>query len=158
MPTPQQHPEFDVSAEETEGPVVLPSRRLRLVSSASARLDPSSASTWYDIMPGQQAEAAVSPGVERDFDRLLQEWYLETIKSSNPDDITTRLSYYQIVALGEPVLPLIFRELARGTGFLFLALRAITRQNPVKPEHVGRRREMTEDWLNWGREHGYIKS
>jgi hypothetical protein len=96
--------------------------------------------------------------LERVFNELFERWHSDTMKYSDPNEITGHLSYYQIVALGEEVLPLLLRELKRGTGFLFLALRAITRQNPVPPEHMGNRKQMAEDWLQWARDHGYSQA
>ena len=99
----------------------------------------------------------IDPEFQREFSELFQRWHLDTLKYSNPTDITGHLSYYKIVALGEPAVPLLLRELKRGSGFLFLALRAITRHNPVPPEHMGSRTQMTADWLRWGNEHGYTR-
>lgn len=95
--------------------------------------------------------------LERRFQTLLQQWRLETMKHSNPQNITGHDLYYEILTLGKPVLPLILRDLEQGGGFWFLALRVLAKpENPVKLEHLGNRKRMKEDWLEWGRQHGHL--
>ena len=52
-------------------------------------------------------------------------------------------------------VPLILCLLAREADFWFEALVAITGEQPVPPEHAGNVEAMRQDWLRWGREHGY---
>jgi hypothetical protein len=66
-------------------------------------------------------------------------------------------AYQQIIGLDSPALPLILLELRRELDHWFWALKAITGQDPVPPESRGRVQKMTDAWLDWGREHGYVR-
>jgi hypothetical protein len=96
--------------------------------------------------------------LEQEFKRLAQQWRRETLPMSSLTDIVLHPAYYQIIGMGRVALPWILRELEQGGGHWFFALRAITRQNPVKPQDKGKIKKMTETWLNWGREHGLLDS
>jgi hypothetical protein len=58
--------------------------------------------------------------------------------------------------MGPDAIPLILRELQRRPEHWFWALNAITREDPIDPEYAGNVRKMTQAWLEWGRERGYI--
>jgi hypothetical protein len=60
-------------------------------------------------------------------------------------------SYYfqKIVALGKEVIPYIIEVLKKAPSFLIIALLQITGENPVKPDHCGKIKEMTRDWVEW---------
>lgn len=108
-----------------------------------------------------QAESVLnesSEALEQEFKRLVQQWRRETLSMSSLTDIVLHPAYYQIIGMGQVALPWILRELQQNGGHWFLALRAITRQNPVKPQDKGKVKKMTEAWLNWGREHGFLDS
>jgi hypothetical protein len=63
----------------------------------------------------------------------------------------------QILALGAPVIPLIFEELRRKLDHWFLALYSLIGDGPVIPvEDRGRVQKMREHWLAWGQERGYL--
>jgi hypothetical protein len=96
--------------------------------------------------------------LEREFSLLAQQWRRDTMAMSSDKDIVLHPAYYQMIGMGRPALPLILRELKERGGHWFLALRAITRENPVKPEDKGRIPNMTAAWLRWGEEHGYLSN
>lgn len=93
---------------------------------------------------------------ERVFGRLAEWWRSETGLMSSIEDKTLHPAYQQIIGMGPDAIPLILRELQRRPGHWFWALNAITREEPIGPEDVGNVRKMTEAWLEWGRERGYI--
>ncbi len=64
-------------------------------------------------------------------------------------------AYQRIIGMGPAVVPLILRDLEQKPDRGFWALRAITGDNPVKPEQRDRRSQMTQAWIEWGKEHGY---
>lgn len=53
-------------------------------------------------------------------------------------------------------MPLIFRSLEKDRAQWFWALAAITGENPVPVEDVGRVNRMAERWLAWGKAHGFL--
>ena len=58
--------------------------------------------------------------------------------------------------MGPDVVPLLIRDLAEQPTHWFWALKAISGEDPVPPESVGKTPEMTESWLHWGHERGYL--
>jgi hypothetical protein len=61
-----------------------------------------------------------------------------------------------IVALGPEVVPLLLRELEQRPNHWFAALKSLTGADPVAPPDRGRVGPMTEPWIIWGKEHGYL--
>jgi len=70
---------------------------------------------------------------------------------SNPSKIMGHPAMQAIIALGEPVVPLILRELQAGASVLVWALAEIV---GAHPEFEGNVSTMTNAWLQWGREKG----
>lgn len=89
------------------------------------------------------------------FQRLRQKWEAETEFLSSTHEIAMNESYQSIIGMGEKALPFILKEMTSKPSHWFWALRAITEDNPVPPEHRGKIKEMTNDWLMWGRKRGY---
>ncbi|MGI8551555.1 MAG: hypothetical protein ACR2PL_12350 [Dehalococcoidia bacterium] len=90
------------------------------------------------------------------FARLVEQWREETAVSSSVTQKALHPAYQRIIGLGPAALPLIFREMERRPSHWFWALRAITGENPVRPEDVGDLSKMTEAWLTFAREHGHL--
>ncbi len=99
---------------------------------------------------------AINPALEKKFRELVSHWREETAFISSTSEIVTKFSYYRIIALGKDAIPLILRELKENGGHWFLALQALTGENPVKPEDIGRMRVMAQAWLEWGQQHNLI--
>ena len=94
--------------------------------------------------------------VHERFLTLVATWRRECGMLSSTTQKAVHPAYQQIIGMGQDALPLIFRELDSTPGHWFWALRAITGQDPVPPEHVGEIPQMTDAWLRWGRERGYL--
>jgi hypothetical protein len=94
--------------------------------------------------------------VEERFRRLARAWKKETWFHSSITQKSVHPAYQQIIGMGSPAVPLILRELTRKPDHWFWALTAITGEDPVPDSATGRLEEMTEAWLRWGREHGYV--
>jgi len=94
--------------------------------------------------------------LEKEFRELTDAWRAETSMLSSTSDIVSNFNYYRIIGLGKDVVPLILRELQERGGQWFLALRALTNENPVNPEDVGNIKSMKRAWINWGKEQGVI--
>lgn len=107
----------------------------------------------------QTQDIIVSPSKEESiverFQTLASQWYDETGGSSFVAEKTSHPAYQKIIDLGQPVVPLLLRELERKPAHWFKALRTITGANPIEPEQRGRMKQMAASWLKWGRKHGY---
>jgi hypothetical protein len=99
--------------------------------------------------------ARQTESVEQKFQRLAAQWRAETEHLSSTSRMFNHPAYREIIALGQGVLPLLFRDLAREPDHWFAALRALTGAQPVPPEDRGRIDRMAEAWLRWAKEHGY---
>jgi hypothetical protein len=89
------------------------------------------------------------------FDALATQWRRETRHLSLMNDIVLNPAYQQIIGMGKPAIALILEDLKQQPEHWFWALRSITGENPIRPEDRGRLPQMTEAWLEWGRQHGY---
>lgn len=94
---------------------------------------------------------------ERLFNQLASQWESETGMLSVLSQKVLHPAYQRIIGMGEKAIPLLLKELEREPNHWFWALRAITGVNPVKPENRGRIKRMAQDWLDWGRDHGYCR-
>lgn len=94
--------------------------------------------------------------LERNFEYLTRKWKKETVNLSSIQEIVMNQAYQRIIGMGPGVIPLILQELERCPAFWFWALRCLTGANPVTQDIRGDIAVMTEAWLNWGREHGYL--
>jgi hypothetical protein len=97
----------------------------------------------------------IQPELEDEFLKLAATWREETEHLSSTT-VFTHAAYQRIIGLGPKVVPAILRDLARTGDHWFWALRAITGQNPVRPEDAGNVRKMAETWLAWGEAQGLV--
>jgi hypothetical protein len=100
-------------------------------------------------------ERDVAYSVEERFQQLADEWRQAVAPLSSVTRIVAHPAYQAIIALGEPVVPLILRDLAREPDHWFVALRTVTGADPVPPEDAGKMDRMAAAWVRWGKEHGY---
>ena len=112
--------------------------------------------TWAEILLHFHF-AFTTRSLEETFHELTETWRHETKYISSIQQITSNTSYQQIIGLGEQALPLIFEEMQQRLGHWFVALQRITRTNPIQTQNRGNIEQMTADWLNWGRENGYVR-
>ncbi len=94
------------------------------------------------------------PTVNERFRRLATEWKDQSRYLSNSAQMAMLPSYQRIIGMGPAVVPLILDELRREPDHWFWALEAITEQNPVPPEAMGKVRLMAEAWVRWGERQG----
>ena len=86
---------------------------------------------------------------------LADRWEDETRFLSNSEQVIAHPAHRAIVALGDPVVPLILDRMRAQGGHWFYALHAITGTNPVAREDRGVVAAMQAAWLQWGRDQGY---
>lgn len=91
------------------------------------------------------------------FSTLKTEWEAETAYLSSITEIAIHPAYQQIIGMGPIAIPLILSEMKRKPGHWFWALKSITGEDPVLPEQRGQIVQMTEAWLRWGEEQGYLR-
>ena len=87
---------------------------------------------------------------------LALEWREDTKLLSSISAIITHPSYLRIIGLGPAVLPFMLDDLAKTQSHWFVALRALTGENPVPPESAGRVKVMVSAWLDWGKARGFL--
>jgi len=87
---------------------------------------------------------------------LKDEWERDTAILSSITEIAMHPAYQQIIGLGPVAVPLILYEMSKRPNHWFWALKSITGENPVPPSARGNIQEMTNAWLNWGREQRYL--
>jgi hypothetical protein len=93
--------------------------------------------------------------IEATFTALANQWHEENRGVSSTNQMCMHPAYQQIIGMGEPVIPLLLRELEKNSGCWFWALKSISREDPVSPESRGNTKEMTQAWLEWGKQRGY---
>jgi hypothetical protein len=93
--------------------------------------------------------------LEECFRRLEATWIAETAYLSSSTDILNHPAFLEIIRLGEPVVPLIFRDWEHRPRFWAWALSQITGVNPVPESDRRNLAKVSEAWLRWGHEQGY---
>jgi hypothetical protein len=97
-------------------------------------------------------------GANERFEKLAASWKAKTRFLSNVTTKILNADYQKIIGMGKDAIPLILNDLAdNGPNDWFWALTAITDVNPIKPEMTGNMVAMTEAWLQWGTQAGYLK-
>jgi hypothetical protein len=95
---------------------------------------------------------------EQRFKHLAKAWKSDTELISKVTKKILHPAYQKIIGMGEPAIPLILKDLSEnGPDDWFWALTAITDENPITAEIAGNMTAMTEVWLQWGRNAGYLK-
>jgi len=86
--------------------------------------------------------------------RLEGQWKSETEFLSDAGKIVEHPAFKAIIALGDPVVPLLLSDLEARPSLWVWALPRITGENPVPPSDGGNIPKMTDAWLKWGHEKG----
>lgn len=102
---------------------------------------------WKIQFVGTSNEAAIA----KEFEVLSSKWKAETSGLSNMLHITRNDNYLDIIGMGDKVVPLILKDLMKSPHHWFIALKAITKENPIANAHIGNVRKMSDDWLQWGK-------
>ncbi|PWT78412.1 MAG: hypothetical protein C5B58_15335 [Acidobacteria bacterium] len=125
---------------------------IRFQSRAVPSSEPRTPFLYYDHLISRRRQH-----IREQFRTLLRNWKREVAFESSLADVLMNHNYLKIIGLGPEVLPLIFQELEREPGLWFLALESITQEDPAASEdNTGDFRRISELWLQWGRERGFI--
>ncbi|MEK7157611.1 MAG: hypothetical protein AAB688_00870 [Patescibacteria group bacterium] len=99
--------------------------------------------------------------LRKKFPNLLSQWKKE-VNTSTRGIIYGLPAYKKIINTGVEVVPYILNEFKkalrekRDPDLLFVALIKITKEQPVKPHHIGNMKEMARSWIEWGEAKGYL--
>ncbi|HKZ39773.1 MAG TPA: hypothetical protein VJ044_02360 [Candidatus Hodarchaeales archaeon] len=93
------------------------------------------------------------------FDALAISWQEESRirNSSDPLYVLKHPAYLAFIKAGKVALPYILQRYSRENKPWSLALREITGISPVKKDHRGIAEKIRIDWLEWGRNNGYLR-
>ncbi|MCY4217895.1 MAG: hypothetical protein OXE56_01290 [Gammaproteobacteria bacterium] len=83
---------------------------------------------------------------------MLNQWYEERGITSSQSDIVNCSSYRKIIGMGIDALPLILSQLkceGDDPDHWFVALEAITNEDPIPASSHGNMVEMSKAWLSW---------
>ena len=98
----------------------------------------------------------IPDGAEHRVNELAQRWIAERPRGVDLHESVATPAYQDIISMRErAVRPLLLR-LRRKPEHWFHALHEITGENPVPQSAEGNLKLMTEAWLRWGRERGYL--
>jgi hypothetical protein len=107
-------------------------------------------------IPATQPAPATPPEtLEERFRRLAAAWEKAVSYQSSSRVRESHPAYLEIIALGQPVVPLLLRDLEQRETHWFSALHRITGTDPVPREAAGNIPLMVAAWLKWARETGY---
>src|SRR5262245_51073057 len=98
--------------------------------------------------PSRTAEEARENDQAR-FQCLVRQWKDETLYLSSVTDMAMHPAYQGIIAMGKDAAPWLLEELRREPDHWFLALQAMTGQDPVPPADQGNVAKMAEAWLRY---------
>jgi len=80
---------------------------------------------------------------------LAREWKAARGASSSSLKAAMHPAYQTIIEKGSAAVPFLLRQLEERPDHWFLALMAITGQDPVAPEQHGYLSQMAAAWLDW---------
>ena len=107
-----------------------------------------------DVEVAERRDASAAK-LREQFQHCVATWKRERGPYSSSERLTDHPAYQSIIELGPGVVPLLLAELERQPDHWFRALHTLTSADPVPDEARGRIRDMSNAWLQWGREQGY---
>ena len=112
------------------------------------------------FVPAQvgHSESKRNSRFEAEFQDCAAAWKRDTGHLSVAGQIAKHHAYRRIIDMGEPAIPLILRDLREKPNHWFLALSAIANEAPeVSETDKGDMQAITEAWIIWGKDKGYIE-
>lgn len=94
--------------------------------------------------------------LETRFRTLAQRWKDDCGFLSSTSAMVSHPAYQSIIELGQPVVPILLRELEKEPVHWFEALKAITGEDPVSRDDWGNIPAMRLAWLAWGRSRNLV--
>jgi hypothetical protein len=90
------------------------------------------------------------------FQALVSQWNEACGLLSSTSAMVAHPAYQSIIEMGEPVVPLLLRDLERESTHWFEALKAITGEDPVSAGDWGNIPAMKSAWLAWERSRNLV--
>jgi hypothetical protein len=100
-------------------------------------------------------DAAPTAQIEAQCTALAARWRAETAWTSPVSQMVMHPAYQTIIGMGREVIPCLPRALEYQPEHWFWALRAMTGEDPGRPEDRGNVAAIAQSWLQWGQQHGY---
>lgn len=91
-----------------------------------------------------------------EFNRIASKIMEDTKYSSRAADIIEHPEHKKLIEAGDVVIKYILQDMQKTPAHWFMTLYLLTGEIVIKEEHRGIVPAMTEDWLAWGRENGYL--
>ena len=98
----------------------------------------------------------IQPPDTGQFDKLDDQWERETALLSRSGRAAEHPAYQEIIAVGQPAVPLILKRMQSSGGHRFQALHWITGEDPVDPKDRGNIAAMQKSRLDWGKRNGAL--
>jgi hypothetical protein len=105
-------------------------------------------SVAYDVGHEQRS-------LQQIFQKHVEQWKEDTEHYSSVTKMIMHPSYRRIMGMGPAALPLIFRELEQRPDHWFIALNAITGQDPAPAKSTFD--DAVRAWLAWGTRQGFLE-
>ena len=103
------------------------------------------------------AITAITPQEPEERFTFLSQWFREgTWMHSASSQINKHPAAKLVIAMGEPAIPMALAELTSHPHHWYGILQQLTGAQPVPEDHAGQMAHVRQDWLDWGRENGYI--
>ena len=91
-----------------------------------------------------------------EFNRIAKKIMADTAHCSTAQSIIDHPEHQKIIEAGDIAIKYILQDIQKEPAHWFLTLFLLTGQSAIKEEHRGIVPKMTEDWVNWGKENGYL--
>jgi hypothetical protein len=103
-----------------------------------------------------EQEEVVTPEVEAEFRRHVEQWRKETLAYSSIARKIAHPDYLAIISMRKKAIPLLLRELEERPTYWFAALKAVAKdeQPPDEPSSFD---AAVKAWLDWGKKRGYLQ-
>lgn len=89
------------------------------------------------------------------FQELAERWRRDRTVTSSAARMASHPAYLRIIGMGRRAIPFLLEELRERPDHWFVALHAITGEDPVPASARGRLAQMADAWLAWGEREGY---
>ena len=89
--------------------------------------------------------------LEKKFNELAERWKTETGVFSTTAQKIVNDTFLDILVLGKEIVPFILKDLKNGgPAHWHVALKALTQENPVASDDLGKNKKIRQAWISWG--------